>query len=290
MYALARNSWKFAARDKRQNPRQHIEFDSLAPDTVEEMFAAMRLLEVWTGRASLRARGESAEGRDESELAQAGAELLAGLPEATADLEILADNVENSRRRAVVTKAREGRRAYRQMIHYYAVKNLLQYLKDNPEAGFTGMRSALEGPRQTDWVNFGGQLVPGPDAAQLRSDIADGTLDCWNTIHSRYDELWERYPRDRQRHAFAALEALTGGLTEETWNAALDEAVRIQRHIADETYKSRKKDYENPFRRMTFEDDAENLAVMGSAEENSFVAQVREETAAFESLCTRGRG
>ncbi|MBE3123961.1 MAG: DUF4954 family protein, partial [Planctomycetes bacterium] len=41
MYALARNTWKFHNRDKRQRKVQKIEFDSLAPDTAEEMFAAM---------------------------------------------------------------------------------------------------------------------------------------------------------------------------------------------------------------------------------------------------------
>ena len=40
---LARNSWKFQNRDKRLRKVQNIEFDSLAPDTAEEMFAAMRL-------------------------------------------------------------------------------------------------------------------------------------------------------------------------------------------------------------------------------------------------------
>ena len=38
MYALARNSWKFRNRDKRKNKTQHIEFEPLAPDTIEEVF------------------------------------------------------------------------------------------------------------------------------------------------------------------------------------------------------------------------------------------------------------
>ncbi len=61
MYALARNTWKFTTRDKRKTKTQHIEFDSLAPDTVEEIFAALGLLERWTGKAALRAKGRSAD-------------------------------------------------------------------------------------------------------------------------------------------------------------------------------------------------------------------------------------
>ena len=41
MYALARNSWKFADRDQRTEKIQNIEHDYLAPDTINEMFDAL---------------------------------------------------------------------------------------------------------------------------------------------------------------------------------------------------------------------------------------------------------
>ena len=44
LYALARNSGKFAARDRRVVKEQHIECDYLAPDTAEEMLAAVARL------------------------------------------------------------------------------------------------------------------------------------------------------------------------------------------------------------------------------------------------------
>ena len=37
MYAIARNAWKYKDRDKRFDKTQLIEFDYLAPDTVEEI-------------------------------------------------------------------------------------------------------------------------------------------------------------------------------------------------------------------------------------------------------------
>ena len=70
-------------------------------------------------------------------------------------------------------------------------------------------------------------------------------------------------------------------LTGEAWEAALDEAVRIQQYIAEQTYQTRKKDFDGAFRQITFDTPAEMSAVLGTAEENSFVTQVREETAAF---------
>ncbi len=63
MYALARNTWKFQNRDKRKNKIQNIEFDSLAPDTIEEIFHARQLLEIWTAKAKLRQQGSSIDKR-----------------------------------------------------------------------------------------------------------------------------------------------------------------------------------------------------------------------------------
>ena len=251
MYALARNSWKFQARDKRRQPVQHIEFDALAPDTAEEMFAALELLEAWIAKAG--------------------------------DGDVLAESVEHSGRDVVVLKAREGRDAYRRMLHYYAATNLVKWMEANASADLAAMCEALRGERETDWINLGGQLIPSGDIEQLKADIKSGALDSWQAVHARCDELWERYPADKARHALATLLAVLGAesLTAELWETALDEVVEIQQYVCDQTYLSRKKDFENPFRQTTFAAPAEMEAVMGSPDDNSFVAQVREETEAF---------
>lgn len=284
MYALARNTWKFNARDKRERKLQNIEFDSLAPDTAEEMFAAMELLEQWTAKASLRAEGKSVEDKEPDALARLGRELLNGPAEAVNKLEVLGERMEHSRRKVVILKPRAGYHAYRRMLHYYAVKNLLAWMQQNDGATLAAMTKALAAERQTQWVNLGGQLVTGGDFEKLRTDIRSGKLASWDAVHAAYDKLWEKYPLDKQRHAFAALRSLVGELTAETWKASLDEAVRIQQFVCDQTRLSRKKDFDNPFRRMTFDSDAEMRAVMGDAEENSFVKQVSEETEAFEKF------
>jgi len=286
MYALARNSWKFNARDKRKRKTQKVEFDSLAPDTAEEMFVARRLLEIWTGKAALVAKGEDPAKKDDEALAEIGRGLLTGPAEKVDELEILAEHVEHSRRKVEILKARQGYAAYGQMLHYYAVKNLLAYMQANPEATLTSMSKALGGKRKRQWVNLGGQLVEAGDFAELTERIKSGKLNTWQAIHEAYEKLWQAYPLEKQRHAFATLCDLLGveKLTEKLWHEALEEAVKIQHYVADQTYLTRKKDYENPFRRTTFANDAEFEAVMGSAEENSFVKQVHQETAAFEQL------
>ncbi len=290
LYALARNAWKYQARDRRQTKAQKIEFEALAPDTVEEIFQALELLERWTAQADLRQRGESADAMSGVLLAERGRRLLLDAEPAADTLEILGADIENSHRPVVILKARQGYQAYRQMLHYYAVKNLLDYLDAHPSATCESLVTELSGPRETDWVNLGGQLVPAGDVDQLRADIRAAKLDTWSAIHQRYDALWHAYPAAKQRHAFATLLALLGvsRLDVPTLQAALDECVRIQEFVCDQVYRSRKKDYEGAFRRVTFRNDQEMEAVLGRAEDNGFVKQVREETAKFCQRCASG--
>jgi hypothetical protein len=285
MYALARNTWKFGARDRRERKVQNIEFDSLAPDTAEEMLAAMDLLAEWTAKAHLRAEGESPEAVTPEELLAMGRQLLAGPAENVQALEVLAEGVEKSRREVVVLKPHAGCRAYREMLHYYAVKNLLAYMTENPGVTLASMARALAGPRQGRWINLGGQLLTAGDLEQLKADIKDARLHSWADIHAAYDRLWAKYPRDKQRHALAVLRKLLGAAEEAParWCAPHHEAVRIQQYVREQTYESRRKDFDSPFRRMVYDSEEQMAAVLGSAEENGFVQQVRRETEAFEA-------
>jgi hypothetical protein len=293
MYALARNTWKFTTRDKRRTKTQHIEFDCLAPDTVEEIMTARRLLEVWAGKSQLRAEGKPVDGLSEADLAAVGRSVLTVGRGDSPELQIFGENVEASKRPVVILKAYQGYAAYREMLHYYAVKNLLGYLQADPKATSRTMARDLKGSRERSWVNLGGQLVAEPDVRQLIDDVTHGRLAGWDAIHGRYDELWQAYPRQKQIHALAVLLDLLDAaeLTPELWDAAVDEAVRIQEYVRDQVYATRKKDYDDPFRKITFRNAEEMKAVLGTAEDNSFVKQVRRETEAFkgqvESIRTR---
>lgn len=286
MYALARNTWKFAARDNRKVKRQNIEFDSLAPDTVEEMFTALDLLERWVGATELRRRRRAPGQMSPKALGEVGRGLLTGPAEGMDGLEILADHVERSGRDVVVLKAHAAYRAYRQMLHYYAVKNVLAYLGEHPEITFSDAADALSGPRVTEWVNMGGQLIPAEDVRWLMADIKSGKLDHWQDIHEAYQALWRQYPLAKQRHAFATFMTLADTETPaaDLWSDAFDQAVEIQRYIARQTCLTRNKDYENPFRRALYDNDEQLAAVLGTVQDNSFVQQVGRETDQFADL------
>jgi hypothetical protein len=45
MYALSRNTWKYTDRDQRTEKIQAIEYGYLAPDTINEIFDAIKFLE-----------------------------------------------------------------------------------------------------------------------------------------------------------------------------------------------------------------------------------------------------
>ena len=281
MYAVARNSWKFAARDTRVHKVQHIEFETLAPDTVEEMFAALKLLERWTGRAALRADGRASATDTLCEVR--GRELLAADTTVVDTLEVLGERMENSGRKVVILKPRQAWNEYRKMIRYYGVRTLMAWLEAGMDRSLEGMTSGLARPRVTQWVNLGGQLVAASDVEDLKRRIL--RLETWDEIHAQYDHLWQRYADDKVRHALASLLDLEGlsaaDLTAEAWHEMLDAAVATQYEIAERTYTSRAKDFQNPFKQITFDTPAEMREVMGSADENSFIEQVREESRRF---------
>ena len=142
--------------------------------------------------------------------------------------------------------------------------NLIAWIEANPQANLKAMTDALGGKRQRTWVNLGGQLVAGPDLEQLKNDLKAGKRASWKDVHAAYDALWEAYPAKT--------------LTPKLWRESLQKWLDIQRYVADQVYLTRKKDDENPFRRMTYRSAEEMKAVLGSAEDNSFVKQVRRET------------
>ena len=220
------------------------------------------------------------------ELIARGRALLEDPDDFTRDLEVFGEGMEKSRRPVKIIKPASAYRAYGDMLVYYGVKNVLDFMDWNPETAFhelDGRISGGSGPRVTEWVNLGGQLMSAASVAALRADIGEGLLKTWEDVHGRYDELWSAYPLEKQRHAYAVLCGLAGAeqLVQKHWLDFLYRARKIQEYIRDGVYSSRNKDFENPFRQATYRDMEEMTAAIGTAEDNSFIRQVREETDRF---------
>ena len=285
MYAIARNTSKYQSRDKRKRKIQNIEFETFAPDTMEEAIEARKLLEGWTGKAYLLKQGNFDPNMDFKELRKIGKQLLDNEPETAKSLEVLGEGMECGHRKVRILKACQAYHAYGDMITYYAVNNITRFLRDNPSFTLEELCKEIESKRQREWINLGGQLMNGDEIERLIHDINYGILDNWDAIHHRYDEIWRSYPMEKLRHAYLSLVFLhkeeTDTLTPEIWNKAKNDAKRIQQYICDQVYITRKKDYDNEFRNATFRNEAEKIAVVGEIDEVSFVKQIRKETEEF---------
>jgi len=284
MYALARNLSKYQQRDKRIHKTQKIEFDAYAPDTAEEIIEAITLLEIWAAKAYLKKNNTDFSSKSESELSELGKTIFKEKPEEVDKLEILGENMEKGKRKVVILKARKAWSAYHDMLIHYSVKNLITYFETNPGSNLAKMNEDLAVRREKSWVNLGGQLIIEKDVDKLRADIRDGILKDWNEIHKAYDELWERYPIDKQKHAYATIceilniEKIDAGV----WIQLIEKEVEIQKFICQQVYSSRLKDYDNHFRQITFKNQEEMIAAIGTIDDNSFVSQVRTELEIFE--------
>ena len=294
MYAIARNTSKYLSRDKRLRKIQNIEFETLAPDTMEETIEARKLLEVWVAKAYLRSKGENPDNYEYYDLRECGKQLLDFEPNTVNSLEVLGEGMEKGKRKVRILKPLQAYHAYGDMITYYAVNTILHYLETHPDEDIHTLSSHMKGKRLRKWINLGGQTMPQEDVDQLRADINNGVLNTWDEIHQRYNELWTRYQAEKTRHAYFSLMFLykdeTDVMTQEMWEENLDKAVRIQQYICDQVYESRKKDYENPYRNATFRNENEKIAVIGKIDEVSFVKQIRKETEAFIEAIKKVKG
>ena len=286
MYALARNSWKYTARDKRKHKSQNIEFNAYAPDTMEEAAYAMTLLERWTAKAWFRNNGNDSENISLQELQEKGQQLLLGDKKEVKDLEVLAEGVEKGSRKVRVLKTYEAYHAYKDMITYYAVNSIMNYIKSNSNIDtYECLYSCLveSQSRCTRWINLGGQLVKESDFDKLVSDIKNKTLPTWTAVHDRYNKLWEAYGKDKAEHAYMLLCDVCGldKITKDQWQILLVKSMDIQDYICNQVYISRKKDYDNPFRKCTYRNDDEMIAAIGTIDENKFIVQIKDETKLF---------
>jgi hypothetical protein len=311
LYALERNSWKTANRDRRRLKVQRIETDYLAPDTAEEIIAALGLMEAWTSEAQSifgtpnlpNPPGPEAE----------DAELDPEYDYSALEEEALpARGLERSRRPAVILKPRRAAAAYREMLFFYGIKTVLAYLEGRPGLDLAAFAASMNQPagtdstgkppgRVTDWVNLGGQIVPAFRVDDLRRDIRERKLNDWEAIHARYEEAATAYEEDRIRHAWAVLgmESVSGFIhgtprsapesaetphplaKSKAFRQALDEALRLSTWIKDQVFISRAKDFHDPFRGITYRNRKEMEEVAGRAENNSFIRLTEEKYRMF---------
>lgn len=282
MYALLRNETKLVSRDKRITKIQNIEFSFFAPDIMEEAFAALDQLEYFAGQAWYRANTGTeivAEGAESRAIRQKGKAVLLGPKEEIDALEVFGSGLENSRRKILIQKPRRAYKAYRHMLRFYALRVLIDYFAERPDSSFEDAEEVLAGERISEWENLGGQLVPRNKVETLVADVKNASINSWKEMHDEYARLWSEYPLDKAQHAWASLCDLLGvvKLEEELFSKEVARFVETTRFIEEQVYLTRRKDYVNSFKKVTFRGEEEMRAVLGTPESNVFVKQAHAE-------------
>ncbi len=286
MYALVRNSRKYADRDKRGEKIQHLETDYLAPDSVNEMFSSLVLFETATGAAYYEQIENEVLATDEA-CRLKGKELLNEKNELINQLEISVPGFENAKRKTVLIKIQKAYDASKNMIFYYGINQFIvlwqQCLSENAD-----WKLCLPKKQRGNWLNAGGQLMPEEVVHQLKTEIKENIINSWQSVHHFYRLQGEVYQQQKREHALASLaEIRQMNLSDlsvgdvEKW---LDEAIAIKKMMMDAIYSSRAKDYSNPFRKMTYENEREMEEVLGKLDDNSFIIQQKQELDDFTKL------
>ena len=243
MYALERNSWKFEDRDKRTEKIQKIEYDYLAPDTINEMFTAIELL----SKLSIDKDGNAA-----------------------------IDGIENSSRKTEVVKVIQALELFKELISFYGVAQLIQHISNNQFSSFEEFKKSIRVKiTRSEWKNTGSQLIPAADIEKLKHKIKSNAINTWSEVHDFYQQSGDDYENNKLIHAFTSLleiENITSKqFTKDHFNKLLQRALATKTWMSKSIYESRAKDYTNPFRKMIYETKDEMDAVIGKIENNQFI-------------------
>jgi hypothetical protein len=275
MYALARNAWKYIDRDKRTERIQLIEYDFLAPDTINEIIASIKLLEIATGKAYQLSLYKDKKTTEE-ETRAIGRNLLKTNNKIVDQLEILGEGFENSKRKVVFRKVLKSYQVFEELVLFYGMSEVLKTAKEKSIKNFDSLIEML--PAKTtlnNWINLGGQLVPESEVLTLRKKINSNKIKSWDEIHAFYETMGTAYPTQRAAHGFAALSELLGislkKINKQQFNSLLDAMISTKEWMAKGIYDSKAKDYSNPYRKMVYDTTAEMNAVVGKLEDNSFI-------------------
>ncbi|MEQ1553687.1 MAG: DUF4954 family protein [Ferruginibacter sp.] len=256
MYALERNAWKYKNRDKRTEKIQGIEFDYLAPDTINEIFDAVNVL-------------------DKLDVDAADTAEISGW--------------ENSTRLTKVIKVKKSVSVFKELIKFYGTTVLLNhFVKNNFEDFDTFKKSIPQIISRTAWLNIGGQLMKADTVKKLKTDIKTDVINSWTDLHHFYKNENNHYENDILEHAYCSLLEIlnltTKQFTADLFLSLLDEAIATKTWMVKGILNAREKDYTNAFRKMVYENNAEMNKVLGKLEDNSFIQEQFEGLEVFKEM------
>ncbi len=287
MYALARNSWKYVDRDQRIEKKQLLEFDFLAPDSVNEMISSLTLFQKLAGEAYYRSKGT--EENNEEKILKKGKLLLEENDPILNDLIFEAKGFEHSARKVCIIKMPQAFQIFKRLIQYHAALELIKYIDAQKIRSFKALRDILPSRiTLSSWTNVGGQLIIDREISKVVDRVKNGKIRSWEQVHRFYQDQGDNYPYDKFLHAMAAYQQVFGinlkNANDETLAELISSSVDTKEWIVDAIYASRKKDYINPFRQMVYQDEHEMSTVVGDLESNSFIRYEKASLKSFKTI------
>jgi len=285
MYALARNAWKYGDRDKRLEKIQNLEYNYLAPDSVQELTSAIDKLELIAAKSWLKHtahdtvsnnQNKPADSTSIEELKSLGRTLLKNKDDAFISVPFFAEGFENSSRNVRIIKLVKGYSIFRELIIHYAIEQIMLYVGNDKFSGLSEFKASIhQNKKPESWINAGGQLIKRSSFDKLLVDIRQGQVKNWDEIHQFYQNEAGHYSTDKLYHALDVLFQIHGisvkNLNAVNFKNLLLQSISTAEWITQGIFKSRQKDYLNPFRKMVYESDAEMNQVIGKLDENSFI-------------------
>jgi hypothetical protein len=143
----------------------------------------------------------------------------------------------------------------------------------------------------TDWMNVGGQLVLRSEIDNLIKQVKSGRVKSWDELHKFYILQSKQYAVDKLAHALAALKEVYGINIRRASPSLIKElllqSIATREWMVKGIRESRAKDYENPFRKMVYEDEATMEKVTGKLSENAFIKQEQKALAEYKNEISR---
>ncbi len=278
LYALERNSYKVKKRDNRVVINQIIHSEYLAPDTAIEILNARASLRKLVAKAWIKGRLDESSYSTEEKLQNLGHDLLHGDANIVDSLEVVSYDIENSNTPVIISKSYNAYAAYGEMLIYYGARTIANWVAKTNQS-LSQIQESIN-PSLEPWVNVGGQLVPLKKVDRLREDVALGNVNSWDDMHDVYKQWGSEYERDQVANALGVLKKClkVDYINAVDWEVIKKRAKKTRIYIENQVFETKVKDYNNPFRDITFRDNIERDIVLGAVEENPFISESSEIT------------
>ncbi|MGP1459817.1 MAG: DUF4954 family protein [Treponema sp.] len=285
MFAVARNKYKFDKRDTRVTKIQQVETNPLAPDTMEYVESARRrLADLCAASLEKLAPERYRAGMTADEALKAAEAFLAENPEREFTL---FDAGIQKRFGGIVHKAAQAFAVYSKAIKYFAACALIDYSAAHKieRLSADALKELKKRTLYDNWDNAGGQIIAAERLRALFERIKSGLIRTWDEVHAFYAECQTFYADDKARYALALLERLYKKDAERFSGADLTDFVSGALAFSGDMYAkavaSRKKDFTDPFRTMSYRNAEEMAAALGTIDDVGFLKDLRADKDAF---------